>query len=493
MPKNIRVTPRKFTVFTEKNLEKIPQLSRFNKDEVLAMRAVAQVLPFRVNDYVTDELIDWDRAPDDPMFQLTFPQPGMLPDGELDKMIDLIRTDADKIAIKSEARRIQHTLNPHPAGQKSMNVPQLEGIEVAGMQHKYRETVLFFPSAGQVCHTYCTYCFRWPQFVGLDDMKFAAKEADMMIRYLKKHPEVNSVLFTGGDPMVMKTKVLRRYLEPLLSEELSHIVSIRIGTKAMAYWPQRFVNDADSDDLMKLFDEVHSAGRNLAIMAHYSHPVELSTPIAQAAVERVRNAGATVRCQAPLIRHVNDSAEAWASMWKRQVALGAVPYYMFVERDTGPRKYFEVGLGRAFEIFSEAYKRVSGLARTVRGPSMSCTPGKVLVDGVTEVAGKKVFVLKFIQGRNPDWVNQMFFAEYDANAHWIDDLKPAFGETWPWQDELEQMKEKGWTGGGWSLDSQVQKRISEHGHILFDSAAGMPNPAASAPSAGAAEQQEAAS
>ena len=87
MPKNIQVSPRPFTVYTEKNLEKIPQLSRFSPDQVLAMRAVANVLPFRVNDYVIDELIDWDRVPDDPMFQLTFPQPGMLKDGELDAML----------------------------------------------------------------------------------------------------------------------------------------------------------------------------------------------------------------------------------------------------------------------------------------------------------------------------------------------------------------------------------------------------------------------
>ena len=140
MPKNIEVSPRPFTVFTEKNLEKIPQLSRFSADQVLAMRAVANVLPFRVNNYVIDELIDWDRVPDDPMFQLTFPQPGMLADGQLDAMIDLLRKDASRDEVKAEARRIQLSLNPHPAGQKSMNVPKLEGIEVAGMQHKYRET-----------------------------------------------------------------------------------------------------------------------------------------------------------------------------------------------------------------------------------------------------------------------------------------------------------------------------------------------------------------
>ena len=351
-----------------------------------------------------------------------------------------------------------------------MNVPKLEGIEVAGMQHKYRETVLFFPSAGQVCHSYCTYCFRWPQFVGLDDMKFAAKEADRMIDYLKKHPEVNSVLFTGGDPMVMKTKVFRRYIEPLLQPELNHIVSIRIGTKAMAYWPGRFVTDDDADDLMKLFDEVHSAGRNLSLMAHYSHPVELDTPMGQAAMERVRNAGAVVRCQAPLIRHVNDDAEVWANMWKREVTLGAIPYYMFVERDTGPRAYFEVPLSEAYEIFTDAYRKVSGLARTVRGPSMSCTPGKVLIDGITEIHGEKVYVLKFIQGRNPDWVNQVFFAKYDETARWLDDLKPAFCERWWWQDELEQMQQDGWTGD-WTQDSHIEKRVSEAGHIAFAPAA----------------------
>src|SRR5690606_40693830 len=156
----------------------IPQLDRFSADQVLAMKAVAQVLPFRVNDYVINELIDWNRVPDDPMFQLTFPQAGMLQDGELDRMIDLLRKHAGRDRIKAEARRIQLTLNPHPAGQKELNVPRFQGMKVAGMQHKYRETVLFFPSPGQVCHTYCTYCFRWPQFVGLDDMKFAAKEAD---------------------------------------------------------------------------------------------------------------------------------------------------------------------------------------------------------------------------------------------------------------------------------------------------------------------------
>src|SRR5262249_40194301 len=152
---------------------------------------------------------------------------------------------------------------------------------------------------------------------------------------------------------------------------------IRFGTKAPAYWPYRFVTDPDADELLKLFEEIVNAGKHLAVMGHYSHPRELQTDIAQEAVRRIRSSGAVVRSQAPLIRRVNDDPRVWSELWRVQLRLGVIPYYMFVERDTGAKNYFEVPLARALEIFQGAYKTVSGLGRTVRGPSMSATPGKV--------------------------------------------------------------------------------------------------------------------
>ena len=433
---------RRFRAFQRNQLEQIPQVAALSKADRDTIAAVSAVLPFRVNSYVCDELIDWSRVPDDPMYQLVFPQRGMLADSDFEQMLGLVQRGASSGEIKEAARPIQLRLNPHPAGQMELNVPRLEGETVEGMQHKYRETVLFFPTQGQVCHAYCTYCFRWAQFVGLDGMKFVSREAEKLVQYLHAHPSVTDVLFTGGDPMVMKTAVLRRYIEPLLEANIENLRSIRIGTKAPAYWPQRFVTDDDADDLMRLFEQVTAAGKHLSVMAHFSHPVELSTNIAQRAVRRILSTGAAVRCQAPLIRHVNDDAAAWASMWQHQVELGATPYYMFVERDTGARRYFEVPLARALEIYNEAIRRVSGLARTVRGPSMSATPGKVLVDGVAEVGGRKVFVLKMLQGRDPDWVNRTFFAEYDRAATWLDDLVPALGEDqFFFQAPLERMKQ----------------------------------------------------
>ncbi|MDP6626199.1 MAG: hypothetical protein QGG87_07150, partial [Nitrospinota bacterium] len=59
---------------------------------------------------------------------------------------------------------------------------------------------------------------------------------------------------------------------------------------------------------------------------------------------------------------------------------------------------------------------------------MSCAPGKVQILGINEIYGEKVFVLQFLQGRNPNWVRRPFFAKYDEKALWFDELKPAFGE-----------------------------------------------------------------
>ena len=147
-----------------------------------------------------------------------------------------------------------------------------------------------------------------------------------------------------------------------------------------------------------------------------------------------------IRGQGPLIAHINDDAEVWARLWRKEVQLGIVPYYMFVERDTGARRYFEVPLVKAWEIYRQALGQVSGLARTARGPSMSAGPGKVEVQGVTEIGGEKVFVLRFIQGRNSDWVQRPFFARFDPTATWLNHLKPAFGdEHFFFEEEYESM------------------------------------------------------
>ncbi|HEC45089.1 MAG TPA: lysine 2,3-aminomutase [Bacteroides sp.] len=418
-----------YQTFTLRNFRDIPQLKSFTEGELFDIEVVGNILPFKTNNYIIDELIDWDNYADDPMFCLNFPQRDMLSPEHFEAIAELIRSGADKGEISKKANEIRADLNPHPAGQLEYNVPEYQGEILQGAQHKYRETILFFPKQGQTCHAYCTFCFRWPQFTGLSDLKFATKQTDHLVGYLREHPEITDLLITGGDPMVMNAKNFSVYIDALLEADLPHLKNIRIGTKTLAFWPYRYVTDPDADDMLNVFRKIVDHGMHLAFMAHVSHPVELSTDVVKKAIANIRATGAQIRTQSPIMNHINADPHVWSDMWTKQVQLGMVPYYMFIARDTGAKDYFSIPLVDTWKIFRQAYTEVSGICRTVRGPSMSANPGKVQIVGVSEINGEKVFVLNFLQARKKEWVGHPFFAAYDEHAEWLSDLRPAFGES----------------------------------------------------------------
>ncbi|MDR3308441.1 MAG: lysine 2,3-aminomutase, partial [Tannerella sp.] len=287
------------------NFREIPQMRNIPEELIHNIETVGRVLPFKTNNYVVDELIDWDDVENDPIFTLNFPKHDMLEMKHYLAMERLIANGADKQTLDQKITDIRIALNPNPAGQEH-NVPFLGEIKLKGMQHKYPETVLFFPLQGQTCHAYCTFCFRWPQFSGISKLKFAMKETELLLQYLRVHREVSDILFTGGDPMVMNAATLSAYILPLLSPEFEHIHSIRIGTKSLSYWPYRFLTDDDHAEILALFETIAKAGRNLSIQAHFNHKRELSTDAVQKAIAAIRSTGAQIRCQSPLLKHIND-------------------------------------------------------------------------------------------------------------------------------------------------------------------------------------------
>ncbi|BAX80082.1 KamA family radical SAM protein [Labilibaculum antarcticum] len=422
-----------YRAYTLKTFKNIHQIKRLSEEQIFDIEVVGEVLPFKVNNYVVNELIDWDHFETDPIFILTFPQKDMLSKEHYNRIAKLIREEAPKRDIAIAANQIRMELNPNPAGQV-YNVPELNGTKLVGIQHKYNETMLFFPTQGQTCHAYCTFCFRWPQFTGINELKFAMNQIELVIEYLKANPQITDLLFTGGDPMVMKTKIFERYIDAIFEADIPNLRTIRIGTKTLGYWPYRYTTDEDAQQLLKVFEKITDRGLNLSIMAHFNHINELKTDVVAEAVKNIRKTGAVIRTQSPLMKHLNDDADMWARMWRKQVDMGMIPYYMFIARDTGAREYFAVSLEDAYHIFREAYIQVSGVCRTVRGPSMSADPGKVQISGITEINGEKIFVLKFIQARNTDWVGKPFFAKYDPKALWLDDLKPAFADKFMYEE-----------------------------------------------------------
>ncbi len=429
-----------YKAFTVRNFRSLPQLKNIPESFKKEMELLAMVLPFKSNSYVVNELINWDNYIDDPIFRLTFPFKEMLSAAHFNRIKNAVDMGLDKKQLDAVVNGIRLELNPHPADQMKLNVPILNGKRLSGIQHKYRETVLFFPSQGQSCHAYCTFCFRWPQFTNMKGIKIASSESSQLADYLRHHREVSNVLITGGDPLTMKTSILERFISPLLEREFSSIQTIRIGSKALAYWPYRFSSDEDASDLLRLFEKVAKSGKRLVLMAHFNHPAELRTVAVKQAIKQIRSTGAEIRTQSPIMHHINDSAQIWSKMWRQQVRLGCVPYYMFMARDTGAKAYFNVSIENAYNIYREAYSKVSGMSRTVRGPVMSTSPGKVHVLGINQIADEKIFILQFLQGRNADWVRRPFFANYDAEAAWLSDLRPAFGkDRFFWQDDYDRI------------------------------------------------------
>ena len=430
----------KYKAYARHNFQKIPALRRLTSEQAEAISIVSEVFPFKTNNYVVNELIDWDNYETDPLFILNFPQKSMLSPSQYKTLLMMVGNNVSKTDLAKYVDEVRLKLNPHPAGQLEYNVPSLRGTKLTGIQHKYNETMLFFPAQGQTCHAYCTFCFRWPQFTGQSEMKFAMKQTGLVTSYLKENPSISDILITGGDPMTMKASILKKYLNAIMDANLSHLKTIRIGSKSLSFWPFRFISDPDSQEMLDLFRQVSDRGLNLAFMAHINHYRELETDAVKEAVSNIRNTGAQIRTQSPLLRNINDDPGIWNRMWSTQVDLGMIPYYMFVARNTGAQQYFGVSLAEAHRIYTDAVKNMSGLGRTVRGPSMSAAPGKVRITGITEIKGEKVFVLEFLQGRNPDWIGRPFFASFDPAAQWLTELKPAFGERmFFYEKEYEKM------------------------------------------------------
>jgi KamA family protein len=426
------------TTYVRKDIPLIFERLNISDPYLKERMAVACIYPFKATQHSLN-LIDWDNYESDSVFHLVFPQPEMLSAEEIAKLIEAEKNDD----LEKVVQAIRQTKNPNPANQELnrpvLTYPNGRKIIIEGMQHKYIQTTLVFPKPAQVCFSNCQYCFRAPQLWGSEDM-FVEESPAVMLDYFKYHNEVTDVLFTGGDPAKMTAEQLSEYIDPLLGPDYEHIQNIRMGTKALTFLPQRFLSMPDSDDFIMLLEKAVKSGKSVNIMAHFSSLNELAHPDTEKAIKRIRETGATIRSQTPLMKHINADADVLAAKWKKEVKLGVVPYYLFIARDTGPQEYYEVSLADAYTIYSEAREKVSGLCHTLRGPSMSASPGKVAVIGMPVIKGEKVFALKFLQARNFKWQEELFFAKYDPKAFWLDDLKPAFGEKeFFYEAELKQI------------------------------------------------------
>lgn len=415
----------RFITYNAKNFREIEYVKYLPEEVKNEIDIVSRVIPFKTNNYVVDYLIDWKNYQNDPIYILNFPNKDMLLKEQYNKLKGAIERNEPEGRINQIIFDIRMEMNPHPA-QQMTNVPVLDGEELKGAQHKYRDIILFFPSQGQTCHAHCTFCFRWPQFVKEMDLKFSMREIDKVTEYIRRNPEINEILFTGGDPLIMDPATISKYFDGILAANLPNLKHIRFGTKSLSYWPFAFLPDfsEEGEEMLNLLRRIADSGFHLAFMAHFNHPNELDNAIVQEAIYNIRQAGAEIRTQAPILRHINDDSAAWAQMWKKQVSLGMIPYYMFIERETGPYDYFQIPLAEGYQLYQKAIIESGSFAKTITGPVMSASKGKAHIMGILDnpANGNRYFMMQYVRHRDYTKTYQPFLMEYDEEATWIDQL-----------------------------------------------------------------------
>jgi lysine 2,3-aminomutase len=352
-----------------RDIDKVEQLS---KKERKALKAVEEKYSFRANDYYLS-LIDWD-DPEDPLRKIVIPDLS-----ELDNFGDLDPSDEESNYV------------------------------VPGLQHKYTYTALLL--VNEVCGGYCRFCFRKRLFMNESDE--IINDIDPGLEYIKNNDQINNVLITGGDPLLMSTKKLERIIRPI--RKIEHVNIIRIGTKMPAYNPYRIIDDPVLPNVLNRYS---TRRKRIYIMTHFNHPREL-TDASILALDMLIRAGTIVCNQTPILRGVNDDAATLRELMARLSSVGVTPYYFFQCRPTTGNMPFVLPLTEAYTVFEEAKRRVSGLSKRAR-LVMSHALGKIEIIGLTE----NHIYLKYHRARYPTDDSRFMIYHRDDNAYWLDDLTP---------------------------------------------------------------------
>lgn len=277
-----------------------------------------------------------------------------------------------------------------------------------GILHKYPYSALVV--ATEYCSMYCRHCFR-KRLVGLPNDK-TVENFQNAAKYIAEHKEITNVIISGGDPMMLPTRIITKMLEAL--KDIDHVNYVRIGTRTPVVYPLRFWDD-ELIEVLRDFNQY----KTLYIPTHFNHANEI-TDLSTEAVMRIRNAGITVNNQAVFLNGVNDSVEDLENLMNGLTRIGVNPYYLYQCMPVSRvRHHFQVPLKRGVDIVSEAKRHLDGYAKRFKF-IMGHDIGKI------EICGRKddVLVMSQIHSRpeHPEEASRILMGQLTENAGWLEDL-----------------------------------------------------------------------
>nr|WP_238514484.1 KamA family radical SAM protein [Thermotoga sp. RQ2] len=354
----------------------ITQVEQLSPEERERLKRIEEKYRFRANSYYLS-LIDWS-DPDDPIRKIVVP--------EEDELEEWGTLDA--------------------SNEKSYTVAK-------GLQHKYPDTALFL--VNDVCGGFCRFCFRKRLFinVGAEVIRDITPQLD----YIRTHKEITNVLLTGGDPLLLSTEKLEKIVSSL--REINHVQIIRIGSKIPAFNPYRIIDDPD---LLMMIRKYSTKEKKIYVMTQFNHPRELTREAIEA-VNLLKDAGAMLCNQTPLLRGINDDPEVLGELLDRLSFVGVTPYYVFQNRPVSGNRKFAVPIEEGYEIFTKAISNISGVAKRVRYV-MSHRTGKIEIAALT----KNFIVFKYHRAHDEKNRGKVMVYKRNSQALWFDDYSELLEE-----------------------------------------------------------------
>jgi lysine 2,3-aminomutase len=251
------------------------------------------------------------------------------------------RSFADKIKIHGNKSPLWKQFLPHEDEAINLNGrydPIGDKNHSKGNQliHRYHNRVLFTPTT--ICPILCRYCFRKNELAEKDEV-FNQNFAEAK-NYLKAHSEINEVIFTGGDPLILSNEKLADYICQFA--EIKSLKYIRFHSRTPVILPCRI-----DEGFLSVMEIAKKMFKRSMLMIHVNHSDELDAEVIHA-IDRLTNAGIEVFSQTVLLKGVNDKTEILAELFTRLAEIKVKPYYLHHPDETlgAMHFYLDLEIGR---------------------------------------------------------------------------------------------------------------------------------------------------
>lgn len=216
--------------------------------------------------------------------------------------------------------------------------------------HRYGNRALFAPTT--VCPVMCRYCFRKNELNAKDEVFDA--DFKQTLNYLTTHPEIEEVIFTGGDPLVLSNQKLETYLQAFA--EIKTIKYIRFHTRFVTTIPSRI-----DEGLLKLLTTASKKFESVIVAVHTNHLEEFDQEVDEAFL-KLRSLPIQLLSQTVLLKSVNDSEAALVGLFKKLVSLGCRPYYLHHPDEVKGGMHFYLSLEEGRHLYAKLRNQLSGWA-----------------------------------------------------------------------------------------------------------------------------------